>query len=159
MKLLVMIGKVLRAMRRAAAQWKTVMFEVGGKLVSMLVPSGEPVEPDETEATEAPAVDQFALHVRTLAAQMIADGTPNPDVMAELPEHIVRWLSVCDDQMLRGIARATDQQIQDHVRGRKGLRGCMWSDPESVDAYVRSLLDDPDVSEEEVSLHRAWVPA
>ena len=128
--------------------------------MTMLVPSGAAPEPDEPEAVEtAPAEDLFALHVRTLAAQMIADGTPNPDVMAELPDHIVRWLSVCDDQMLRGIARATDGEIQDHVRGRKGLRGCMWSDPKSVDEYVRSLIDDEDASEEEVALHRAWVPA
>src|SRR5690606_34270361 len=122
--LLAAIRGVLKAMRKAAARWKEVVVEVGGRLVTMLVPSGAPVEADEPETAEAPAVDDFALQVRSLAAQLIADCTPDPDLMANLPEHIVRWLSLSDDQMLRGIALATDREIQDHVRGRKGIRGC-----------------------------------
>ncbi len=157
--LLAAIRNVLRAMRRAAARMKEVTVMAGGKLISMLIPGAEPVEPDEPVAVEAAPVDDFGDRVRKAAGSMMAAGIPDPDLLATLPQSTVRWLSLCDDEMLKAVMRSSDEAIRDHIRGRKSIRGVLCADEESVDQYVRSLMDRPDAPQEEVRQHMAWVPA
>jgi len=144
-----------RAMRAMAEEW----IEVGGKMVRRLVPSGAAVEADESEVAAEPTHDDFGMKIRALAAQLQADGTPSTDLMAALPLELVRWLSVCDDTMLRSITKASDDEIRDHVKGRKYLRGVVRSDRQGLDDYIRSMADDEDMLDEELTSAMAWAPA
>lgn len=157
--LLVAIGNACRRMARALRAMKEEIVEIGGRLVRILVPSGAPAEADGPEVALALAEDDFGLKVRALAAQLQSDGVPSPDLMAALPPHVVRWLSVCDDMMLRSIAKSSDDEIHAHVRGRRHLRGVVCSDTESVDAYIKEMMDDEDIPEEELKSAMAWLPA
>jgi hypothetical protein len=147
--------RMTRALRAMAEEW----IEVGGKMVRRLVPSSAPIEADEQEAVDTLAVDDFGLKVRALASQLVNDGTPSPDLMAALPPEVVRWLSVCDDPMLRAIARASDEAIQDHVKGRRYLRGVVRSDKEGLNDYIRSMMPDEDMLDDELHRAMAWLPA
>lgn len=155
--LLAAIRNVMRAMRRAAARFREDVVEIGGKMVRMLVPSGVPDEPDEAIPAEQP-VDDFGHRVRSLAAQLIDDGVPNPDLMASLPPDTVRWLSVCTDPMLSAVAKASDDELRDHVKGRRSIRGVLCSDAESVREWIAAQTgsepDDPELDQK-----LAWVPA
>lgn len=155
--LIAAIRNALRAMRRAASRWKEIVVEVGGRLVSMLVPSGAPIEPDEPETIEK-AEDRFGDELRELARQLIADGTPDPDRLAAMPADVTRWLTVLDDAQLRSVMRASDDELQAHLHGRKGLRSVPWSDRASVDEWIAAQtsrdLDDP-----ELEMELAWVRA
>lgn len=152
--LFAMIGKVLRAMKRAAVQWREVMLEVGGKMVRMLIPSGPPIEVDEPEPAEVDE-DQFNNNLRELARQLLADGTPDPDRLAALPTGLARWLTVLDDGQLRSVMRSSDDELQAHFRGRKGLRGVPWADKDSVDEWVAGQTGR-DVSDPELETELAW---
>lgn len=156
--LLVAIRNVMRAMRRAANRFKEVSTMVGGKLVSMLVPSGVPDEPDEAIPAEQP-VDDFGDRVRRAAASLQNEGLPDPDLLATLPQPLVRWLSICDDSMLAEVMRSSDEAIRDHVKGRKSIRGVLCADEQSVDDYVRALMGKPDAHEDEVRQTMSWMPA
>lgn len=157
MNLLAMIGKVLRAMRRAAAQWREVIVDVGGKLVRMLVPSGAPIEPDEPETVEATA-DDFGDRVRALANQLIANGMPDLDLLVSIPDDVGRWLGVLDDSQLRSVMRASDDELQAHLRHRKGLCGVPWSDKDSVDEWVAAQTGR-DIDDPEIEFEMVWRPA
>lgn len=157
--LLAAIRNVMRAMRRAANRFREVTVSVGGKLVSMLVPSGIPDAPDEPVLAEQAPADDFGDRVRKAAASLQNAGLPDPDLLATLPQPVVRWLSICDDAMLAAIMRSSDAAISDHVKGRKSIRGVLCADESSVDEYVRALTGTPDAPEEEVKAHTAWVPA
>lgn len=159
-RLLRAIRNVLRAMRRAAARWKEVLVEVGAKLVRRRVPSGVPVEPDEPEVSETAelAPDQFGNDVRELARQLIADGNPDPDRLAALPADVARWLTVLDDAQLRTVMRASDDALQAHLRGRKGLVGVPGADKESVDEWVAAQTGR-DIDDPEIEYQLAWRPA
>lgn len=157
--LLAAIRNACRRMARALRAMKEEWIEIGGKMVRMLVPGGAPVEADEPEVTDAPVVDDFGMKVRALASQLQADGTPSTDLMAALSPEIVRWLSVCDDPMLRSIARASDEEIQDHVRGRRYLRGVVRADKQGLDDYVKAMMADEDMLDDDLQTHMAWMPA
>lgn len=155
------IRNIFRALRKAMASLKEVVVDVGGRLVKMLVPSGSQTEADEPEAVNRDADEwaDFGNKVRALAGQLEGDGIPSPDLMSALPQNIVRWLSVCDDSMLRSIAKSSDDEIKGHVRSRKYLRGVVCSDAQSVDHYVRALADDPDMPDDELESAYTWLPA
>ena len=154
------IQRIFRALRRAMARMTEKWLEVGGKMIRMLVPSGAPIEMDEPEAKNAGEDEwaEFGAKVRALAGQLIGDGTPNADLMASLPPGVVRWLSVCDDSMLRGVMKAPDDGIKDHMQGRRYLRGVVCPDEASLDSYIRDMSDDLEMPEEELKSAKAWLP-
>lgn len=157
--LLAAIRNACRRMARAMRAMREEWIEIGGKLMRVLVPGGAAVEADEPETVEAPVVDDFGMKVRALAAQLVNDGTPSVDLMSALPPHIVRWLSVCDDGMLRSISKSGDEEIRHHVKGRRYLRGVVRSDTEGLDEYIRSMTDDEDMLDQELKTQMAWLPA
>lgn len=157
--LLAAIRNVMRAMRRVANRFKEVTVSVGGRLVSILVPSGIPDETDEPFVAEQTPADDFGDRVRKAAASLQNSGLPDPDLLATLPQQVVRWLSICDDGMLAEVMRSSDEAIRDHVKGRKAIRGVLCADEQSVDNYVRALLDKPDAPDDEVRQAMAWIMA
>jgi hypothetical protein len=154
------IRSAFRAMRRAMARFTEKWVEIGGQLVRMLVPNPAPVfEPDEPQMTEQQPSDDFGHRVRTTASQMIDEGVPSPELLASLPVDTRRWLSMCDDEMLRSITRSSDDQIRDHVKGRKSIRGVLCADPQSVYEYAKALAQSAYMPEESLENGMAMVPA
>ncbi|MGV8953116.1 MAG: hypothetical protein ACOH2M_18605 [Cypionkella sp.] len=156
--LLAAIRNVCRRMARALRNMKEEWVEIGGRLVRMLVPAGAPLEADEPETVEAPAVDDFGMKIRALASQLQGDGVPSVDLLASMSPDQVRWLSVCDDSMLRAIAKASDEEIDAHLRGRRYLRGVVRADRQGMDEYINAMMPD-DMPEDELQTAMAWLPA
>ncbi len=137
------IRNVLRAMRRAAGTMVRVTKEIGGQLVSMLVPGVPVYEPDEPEIADAEAPQQpdyfREMTIRATAAQMMSGGVPSPEIMADLSVEERRWLAVMDDAMLKRIVLSKLSDLREHLRNRQTIREVLRFDQQCVDDYLDAL--------------------
>lgn len=137
------IRNVLRAMRRAAGNMVRVTREIGGRLVSMLVPGVPIYEPDEHEVAESAASEQpdyfREMTIRAAAAQMMSGGVPAPELMADLTADERRWLAVMDDAMLKRIVLSRMPDLREHLRNRQTIKGVLRFDRKCVDDYLDAL--------------------
>lgn len=137
------IRNALRAMRRAAGSMVRVTREIGGRLVSMLVPAMpiyEPVEPETAEETVPNQEDYFReMTVRAAAAQMMSGGVPALELMAGLSIEERRWLAVMDDAMLKRVVLSRMPDLREHLRNRQTIRGVLRFERAAVDAYLDAL--------------------
>ena len=137
------IRNVLRAMRRASGNMVRVTREIGGRLVSMLMPGVPVCEPDEHEVSDEAVPNQpdyfREMTLRAAAAQLMSGGVPSPEIMADLGVEERRWLAVMDDDMLKRIVLSKLPDLREHLRNRQTIRGVLRYEKAAVDAYLDAL--------------------
>ena len=137
------IRNMLKAIRRAASTMVRVTKEIGGQLVSMLVPCVPVYEPDEPEIADETAAEQpdyfREMTVRAAAAQMMSGGVPSPEIMSDLSVEERRWLAVMPDEMLKKIVLSRMPALREHLRNRQTLKGVLRFEKAAVDDYLDAL--------------------
>jgi len=139
----------LRAVLRAAlAAIKTMawrVIEVGGRAVLALVSvptSGDahPVECSEDLAAgtalsaTSTAANPYEL-IRQLAGQI--DVAP-VDAIEKVGVPAARWIGAMSPVMIAKVLLATDQELADHIAGRRTIHGLLQYDAIAVADYVRA---------------------
>lgn len=144
----------LRAMIRAALAslrtmiWK--MVEVGGKVVLALVPGPPAAATHAVESAEdLAAVPELAAspmtgnryeRIRQLAAQI--DVAP-PAAIQAVGVPTAAWLAAMSPLMIAKVLCSSDQELADHLAGRKTIRGLLEYDQNTVTDYVRRTTQRP----------------
>jgi len=131
--------KAVRAVLAAMAALVWVVVRIGDRLISMLqrqpIPMIDELEPAmPTEVDQARAAGEEAA-VRNLAAIVLRGGTPGPEHFAAAGEKASEWLSVMDNRMLKLVVMATNAELHDHMKGRRGIRGLLYFDEETVNEF------------------------
>ena len=135
-----------RMLRQARASLRTMVWrviEIAGKVVMTLVPgpstAASPVESAEDLAgvpDMAPARSSGGRyeHIRALARQI--DFAPADAIMA-VGAPTASWLAAMPKVMIAKVLLATDEQIAEHMAGRRTIRGLLAYDPDTIKDYVR----------------------
>jgi hypothetical protein len=108
------------------------------------IPDGDLSPPMSEAALQAKAAGDAALaydvemaDIRIVAAHIRKGIIPSPEISGRISERHYDWLLACTDSMLDTIVKSKQQELRDHVMGRKSLRGVLITDPATVREFVR----------------------
>lgn len=96
-------------------------------------PVGENVVPLQ------PVLDQRIQNLRKIAVLRLAYKSVPAELTQGMAEARREWLKALDNTMLLALSTATQQQIREHLAGRKVIRGLLAADPASVAAYLAAI--------------------
>ncbi|WP_143009398.1 hypothetical protein [Pelagibacterium luteolum] len=129
------IASALAALPRFV--WQRVC--IAGEWISQLIalPALPLEEAAQNESGERAQPDEHLDAVRQVAALLYSDRVPTPDLVGKLSQQEMLWLSACNQEMLRSIARAKDPELSAHIKGRKSLKGVLINDAPTIAEYLR----------------------
>lgn len=153
--------RAIRAALRALKTWVWRVVDGALQLVQTGPPGGEFAEAaaEGVDAGQANPDDRAAKlqRIRSLALELVR----NPDVPpAELMRGIgpvtASWLAAMSDKMLLRIVTAKDDELADHLTGRRSIRGVLVHEGATIADYNRVIAQD---NEDEPDLDLGFVPA
>ncbi|WP_157959916.1 hypothetical protein [Devosia submarina] len=148
-RVLAMVAKVLAAIPVFVLAWSVDL----GRFILKCMPGYRPTDPSElveqyAEAVEqaqvTPAADQRLEHVRQIAGQLAAGQMPSEDLSDGLSPQAVQWLGVMSPEMLAMVAKAKPEELRQHMKGHRTIRGLLAYDRESVEAYAAAVAQEPE---------------
>ena len=155
------IAKAMRAMRRAAGSVIRKVVEIGGRLVTVFLPAPMPMI-DELEADEAPANDNTYISenqgIRDLAYCQLHGRMPTPAQLGAVTGLQMDWVAAMDSEMARRLLKATDREINAHLRGIKSIRGVIECNEDAVDDYVTATAINAAILERDLNLEQHYEP-
>lgn len=126
-----------------AGQWLTRMTMVPSSPMEM---AGS--EPAAVAAQAQAEADEDTRYTRIVAGHLLNGMIPPPEISGILSETRFEWLCALTPAMLRSIVHAKDEDLRNHLRGRKALRGVLVTDPATVKEYLKALdVEDEDEPE------------
>lgn len=142
------IGRMLRAMKRAAAGTLKVLVRVGDRMVAMLVPAPLPavdmLEPELEAANDNPASTPMtgSVHatIRNLAYARMTGRLPTPAELGAVSAMEADWIAAMDAEMNRKLLRASDAEISAHIRGRACIKGVLAFDADAIDDLATARM-------------------
>lgn len=142
------IGRMLRAMKRAAQASVKVLVRVGDKLVAMIVPAPLPpmdmIEDDMVPANDNPAATPMtgSVHsaIRNLAYARMLGRLPTPAELGAVSAMEADWIAVMSEEMNRKLLKASDAEISAHIRGRANIRGVLAFDADAIDDLATARM-------------------
>lgn len=137
MRILKEVAKMLAAVALLVAVW----CESAGKFILRCMPGyrapdpgalvEEYVDAAETVPTE-PTVDQRMLNIQSIADALFRGEAPDPDLAAGLAPSTMQWLATLNADMLLAVVHARPEDLREHIKGSKTMRGLLLCDPGSV---------------------------
>jgi hypothetical protein len=137
------IGRMLRSMSRAARATIRKTLFIGGKLVSVLLPAGPPpiddLEPDDAANDNVPAPISENAGIRDLAYCRLQGRMPAAQQLGAVTQLQADWLAAMDSEMSRRLLKATDAQINRHLRGNDTIKGVLPCDADTIEDYTTAM--------------------
>ena len=161
--LLKAIARIARAMKRAAAGVVKKTIEIGGKLVTIFVPAALPPI-DELEPAEdvVAANDNTAVSenqgIRDLAYAVVTGALPTKLQLGAVTALQLDWVLAMDAEMARRVIKASDQEINAHLLGRKIIRGVLAFDEETIEDYATARVIENARLERALGLDQPYKP-
>ena len=161
-------GRMLRAMKRAAAASMGVLMRVGDKLVAMVVPAPLPpvdmldddMVPANDNPTATPMTGSVHSAIRNLAYCRKLGRLPTPAELGAVSAMEADWIAAMDAEMNRRLLKATDGEISAHIRGRARIKGVLAFDADAIDDLATArMIEETGRLEAALDLGRYKEPA
>ena len=135
---------IMRAVLQALRSISRIVWErcvETGAWIARLVPSfGSPPAPPDTIEDYMPApaaaVDDTYAVIKRVVGSMHAGAVPTIKDLQQLNPDTVGWIRALEPRHRAALLAATDEQVREHLRGRKAIRGLLAADRESVQAWL-----------------------
>lgn len=161
------IGRMLKAMKRAAAASMRVLVRVGDRLVAMIVPAPLPpmdmLDDDQVPANDnqgTPMTGSIHSAIRSLAYARMTGRMPTAAELGAVSAMEADWIAAMDAEMNRRLLKASDVEISAHIRGRANIKGVLAFDAEAIDDLATTrLIEETGRPERALDLGRYKQPA
>lgn len=155
------IRNILRAMKRATGGLIRKTVEIGGKLVSVLVPGPVAAAEQDYADYEVPEVAQSLKEgyevehaIYDAAVELLGGGELKPETAERITADQLKWLSAMPDEMLRKVLCSQPYAVRDHLKGERSIRGVLRFERAAIDEYIEAMARQP-IEESEWKQERA----
>jgi hypothetical protein len=154
----------VRAVRAALRAMRAWVWRVADGVLQLVQtePTGGFTEPEPAEANAGQAETDDLCdrleRIRALALELVRNpDVPPAEMMRGIGPVTGAWLATMSNPMLLRIATSSDDELADHVAGRRSIRGVLAHEASTIDDYRRVMAQTP--ADDDFDLDETLVPA